>query len=93
MSKRKTITPALWSESILAEVRAIRQEGAAPSCLQDGNPTTGVQCSACGDFGDHVCLPELFEAIETDANCAEYCWRIYLELVNAGTFGEDNELG
>ena len=43
------------------------------------NDALSFKCSYCGKMGEHVCLPELAQAME-DKEILEGMWRVYLTM-------------
>ena len=80
--KRKRLTKGSpMPEQFHQEVRKIRKgylvlEASNFSCSESSGSVV-FECSRCGELGDHLCLPELFEAIEQMENLRVGCWNAY----------------
>jgi len=68
-------------ESVILEVRKVRGDvyDQLPDRgldRTDSNTIHGLECSVCGELGDHVCLPILHEMIEQCPELADAFWQI-----------------
>lgn len=72
-------------EQFHQEVRRIRQGYVvAESSNFSSSEASGsvvFECSLCGELGDHLCLPELFDAIEHMENLRVGCWNAYKHMM------------
>lgn len=92
---RKPLKAVGWPESMLNEVRALREcpdkvsdrgQDRSYSCTEHS-----TECSICGKLGRHTCLPILHAAIEDSTDMADNCWQVFKELEQMGVFDEEDE--
>ena len=80
-----------WPKALLSEIRRIR-EGEAfmdrGSSIYSSNTIHGLECTDCGEVGQHICLPKLFGAIAGSEEFKSYCWEVYVKLLQEGAFDE-----
>lgn len=80
-------------KSVIEAVRAIREDN--EDLMQDrGHDRSysctehALECSICGQLGEHACLPILHELIEDSEEFASICWSALKQMENNGFFSE-----
>ena len=85
-------------KGVISEVRALRKEIEEDDdkTLDRGvdrgysNTKHGLQCSICGELGDHACLPLLHEMLEYSEDFRNIVWKAFEELDRAGYFNDES---